>query len=153
MLRSMRKKAEVGRMKFTIPYPKPKQMAAFCKRFGLNSIYAGKHWSKRKEDKEYWYWLIKSELAKQSVPAKIFEKAVCITFHWNDGLDCSNHAYIAKMIEDCLKGYLIKDDSRRYVAEIRHKFYDEPFITVEILELLMGGRNEAHNSLPLLYSP
>lgn len=122
-------------MKFTISYPKPKQMASFCKRFGLNSIYSGKHWSKRKEDKEYWHWLIKSELEKQAIPAKIFDKPVCIAFYWNDGLDCSNHAYIGKMIEDCLKGYLIKDDSRRYVNEIRHRFYNEPFITVEISEI------------------
>ena len=121
-------------MKFTIPYLNGpiKTMKQFCQRFGFNSIYSGKHWSKRNEDKEYWHWLIKSELAKQNIPAKTFEKPVCITFYWNDGLDCSNHAYIGKMVEDCLKGHLIKDDSRRYVKEIRHRFYDRQFITVEI---------------------
>jgi len=41
---------------------------------------------------------------------------------------------MGKMIEDCLKGYLIKDDSRRYVKEISHQFYDETYITVEITE-------------------
>ena len=118
-------------------------MAKFCRRFGLNAIYAGKHWSQRKEDKDYWHWLIKSELMKQKIPVQMFSNPVSITFYWNDGLDCSNHAYIAKMIEDCLKGYLIKDDSRHYVGEIRHKFYDGPCIKVEIQEFIGGAKEEA----------
>jgi hypothetical protein len=108
-------------------------MKYFCKEYGLNSIYAGKHWAKRKADKEDWHTLVLSALANLH-SFGMFDKPVKITFYWNDGLDCSNHAYMAKMIEDCLKGYIIKDDSRRYVKEICHKFYDKPFITVEIVE-------------------
>jgi hypothetical protein len=108
--------------------------AKFCREYGLNSIYAGKHWTKRNADKDYWHWLVKEALAKVS-PLQAFIKPICITFYWNDGLDCSNHAYMAKMIEDCLKGYIITDDSRQYVQEIRHKFYDEQFITVEVTEV------------------
>jgi len=121
-------------MKFTIHYPEKQKMVAFCKEYGLNAIYADKHWSKRKADKDYWHWLIKYELAKQHIPLGVFNQAVKIGFYWNDGLDCSNHAYMGKMIEDCLKGYLIKDDSRRYVKEISHQLYDETYITVEITE-------------------
>jgi hypothetical protein len=109
-------------------------MAKFCREYGLNSIYAGKHWTKRKTDKDYWHILVKSALAKAN-SLQMFKQPIMITFYWNDGLDCSNHAYMAKMIEDCLKGYIIEDDSRRYVKEICHKFYDEPFITVEIMEV------------------
>jgi hypothetical protein len=116
-------------------------MAIFCKTYGLNAIYAGKHWTERNRDKEYWHWLVKSELIKQKISIHIFDKPVCITFFWDDGLDCSNHAYMAKMIEDCLRGYFITDDSRRYVAEIRNKFHDEQCIKVEIEEFL-GGRND-----------
>jgi hypothetical protein len=107
-------------------------MVKFCKRFSLNSIYAGKHWSKRSEDKDYWHYLIKAELAKQMVRPSMFEDPVTLTFYWNDNLDCSNHAYIVKMIEDCLKGYFIKDDSRRYVKKIVNEFYDGKTILVDI---------------------
>ena len=122
-------------MTFTIPYPPKKQMAKFCREYGLNSIYAGKHWTKRKTDKDYWHWLVKSELIKQKIAIQCFENPVSITFYWNDGLDCSNHAYMAKMIEDSLKDHLIKNDDRRYVTEIRHKFYSENYITIQILEV------------------
>jgi hypothetical protein len=108
-------------------------MKHFCKEYGLNSIYAGKHWARRKADKEDWHYLVKQAL-NSARPLKMFDKPVRINFYWNDNLDCSNHAYMGKMIEDCLKGYIIKDDSRRYVKEICHKFHDEPFIAVEIME-------------------
>lgn len=127
-------------IQFVIPYPPKKQMAKFCREYGLNAIYAGKHWAKRNQDKEYWHWLVKSELIKQKIPIHIFDKTVCITFFWDDGLDCSNHAYMAKMIEDSLKGYFITDDSRCYVAEISHKFHNEQYIKVEIEELNGGTK-------------
>lgn len=123
-------------MKFTIPYPKTKSgMREFCRLYGLNAIYSGKFWRRRKEDSEYWHEIVKIQLMHQRIPRRLFQNPVCITFYWNDNMDCSNHAYIAKMIEDALKGYLLQDDSRQYVKEIRHKFYDKPFITVELEEL------------------
>jgi len=119
-------------LKFTIPYPKPKQMAKFCKQYGLNAIYSGKFWRRRKEDSEYWHGLVKCELIKQGIRSGIYKKPVSITFYWNDNMDCSNHAYIGKMVEDALKGYLIKDDSRPYVKRVIHEFYDGDCITVKI---------------------
>jgi hypothetical protein len=121
-------------MKFTIPYPKTKAgMKQFAKQFGLNAIYAGKHWAKRREDSQYWHSTVKTCLIQQNVPQRVSVKPVTISFFWNDRLDCSNHAYIGKMIEDALKGWVIQDDSRQYVKEIRHKFYDKNYITVEVL--------------------
>lgn len=123
-------------MKFTISYPKTKAgMKKFCKQFGMNAIYSGKFWRRRKEDSEQWHGIVRASLMQQRIPRKQFDKPVCIIFYWNDHLDCSNHGYIGKMIEDALKGYLIHDDSRPYVNEIRHKFYDKPFITVELEEI------------------
>jgi len=120
-------------MMFTIPYPKTKAaMKEFCKQYGLNSIYSGKFWRRRKEDSEYWHKLVKAQLLKQRITPGIYKKPVCITFYWNDNMDCSNHAYIAKMIEDALKGYLIKDDSRPYVKRVSNEFYDGNCITVQI---------------------
>ena len=36
---------------FNIPYPPTKKgKSAFCRRFGLNAYYSGKHWAQRKKD-------------------------------------------------------------------------------------------------------
>lgn len=123
-------------MTFTIPYPKTKAaMSAFCKRFGLNAIYAGKHWSKRREDAEFWHLTVKAELMRQNVPCKLCDKPVSISFWWNDHLDIDNHAVLGKYILDSLKGYLIRDDDRRFVKEVHHRFYDGDCITVEVAPL------------------
>jgi hypothetical protein len=39
------------------------------------------------------------------------------------------------MIEDALKGWVIEDDSRRYVKEIVHRFWEENMmrVTVEVI--------------------
>lgn len=120
-------------MTFTIQYPKTKAgMKQFSKRFGLNAIYAGKHWAARREDAEYWHSTVRAALMQQRVPQRMSDKPVTITFYWNDRLDCSNHAYIGKMIEDALKGWLIQDDDRRFVKKIVNEFYDGDCITVSL---------------------
>jgi hypothetical protein len=120
-------------MTITIPYPKSKAgMKEFCKRFGLNAIYAGKHWAKRREDSEYWHNTVHATLMQQRIPRKMYDRPVTIVYYWNDNLDCSNHAYIGKMIEDALKGWVIQNDSRRYVKEIVHKFHDGDCIVIEV---------------------
>lgn len=122
-------------IKFTIPYPKAgKEKAKFNKQFTLNAIYSGKHWCKRKEDKDYWNWLVLSELRRQNIPQTMAEKPVELVFLWDDGLDCSNHAYMAKMIEDTLVGYVLPDDNRKWVKKITHEFNSDGVIIVEVLE-------------------
>lgn len=122
-------------MVLILPYPTNKKMkSAFCKEYSLNSIYAGKHWTKRRADKEYWRFLVLSELKRQGIKPEAFHVPAEITFTWNDHLDCSNHAYMGKMIEDCLVGYLLQDDSRRYVKRIVHQFHEEHYIKVEVKE-------------------
>lgn len=122
-------------IKFYIPYPPQRKMPAFCKAYGLNAIYAGKHWSKRKEDSQYWHMLVQNELRRQGIPRKIFERPVGLHFWWNDRMDCSNHAYIGKMIEDAIKGHIIQDDSRRWVKSIMHSFHDRDYIQVDVYEV------------------
>ena len=37
-------------IRFTIPYPATKAgKSAFCRRFGLNAYYEGKHWGQRRK--------------------------------------------------------------------------------------------------------
>lgn len=121
-------------MIFTIPYPSKNNMAAWNKAYGLNAIYSGKHWAKRNADSELWHNMVLLYLKQQKVAQKLFENPVHITFRWNDNLDLSNHAYIGKLIEDAIKGYLIKDDKRKYVQGITHLFHDKDYIEIEITE-------------------
>lgn len=124
-------------IKFIIPYPKSKaQRTDWCKRYGLNAIYQGKHWTKRREDSEFWHYLVHNELHRQGIPRKTFENPVRITMFWNDNMDIDNHSYIGKMIVDALKGWLIADDTRKYFASVTHRFHDKDYVLVEIAEVI-----------------
>lgn len=119
---------------FVIPYPTtPKAKAAWNKQFGMNAIYAGKHWSVRRKDAEFWHLLTKAAINKAG--CKPFDMPVHIVFFWNDRMDISNHAYMAKLIEDGMKGRLIIDDSPKYVRGITHLYHGEDYIKVEIKEI------------------
>lgn len=100
----------------------------------MNKIYAGVHWSKRKKQAEEIHALVRYELYRQKIPRKPFEKPVEIIFKYNSRLDVSNHGYLSKLIEDALKGYLIVDDSRKYVKRIVQEFWDGDGICVEVRE-------------------
>lgn len=121
---------------FIIPYPKTKAgKKEWNSRYGLNAYYAGKHWSKRREDAQYWHRIVREQIRLQHVRTVPFDKPVEIHFYWNDNLDLSNHAVMAKMIEDALKGILIRDDSRAYVVVHSHHWHDGDFIGVGVKEV------------------
>lgn len=123
---------------FIIHYPKsPTRKKAWNKQYGMNSVYAGKHWSVRRQDAQFWHALTLSAINAAHIRKRPFEKPVVITFLWNDRLDCSNHAYMAKLIEDGMKGKLIVDDSQRWVRGVEHYFHDAPYIKVILREV--GG--------------
>lgn len=116
-----------------IEYPKTKAgKRQWGKEYGLNAIYAGKHWSRRKADSEYWHSLTHAALVRAGIPRNPAQKPVSIDFWWDDRLDLDNHAYMAKMIVDALKGWVIQDDNRRCVREIAHHWHDRGCILVEI---------------------
>lgn len=116
-----------------IEYPKTKAgKRQWGKEYGLNAIYAGKHWSRRKADSEYWHSLTHVALVRAGIPRNPAQKPVSIDFWWDDRLDLDNHAYMAKMIVDALKGWVIQDDNRRCVREIAHHWHDRGCILVEI---------------------
>lgn len=121
------------RVCFTIPYPPGKEKSEWTKRYGLNAYWSGKHWSRRKDDANYWHTLVKSELLRQGIKPAIATKPVILHFGHNDRLDCSNHAAMEKMIEDALIGYLIEDDDRKHVIGKVSYFHNGGaiFVTVE----------------------
>lgn len=126
----------MAEVKFTIPYPATKNGRKFwAAEYGLNAYYSGKHWSQRKQDAQYWHMLTRAAMDRSKVQRKPFENPVIISFCWNDNLDLSNHAAMAKMIEDAMKGRVIKDDNRRHVQGIEHYFHDKDFIGVIVREV------------------
>lgn len=125
---------------FRIYYPKSKaELSRWKKEYSLNAYYAGKHWSKRKQDADYWHLLTISAMNKQEIRRRPFDKPVEISILWNDSLDIDNHAVMGKMIVDALKGRLINDDNRRWLKGVCHYFHDEDYILVQIREAKKGG--------------
>lgn len=122
--------------KFRIPYPTSKaEQKRWAREYGLNAYYAGKHWSVRKRDAEFWHWLVRQNMDGQEVRRVPFKRPVAIIFHWNDRLDIDNHAAMGKMIVDAMKGRVIEDDNRHWVKGVCHYFHDEDCIAVEIREV------------------
>lgn len=117
---------------FTIPYPPQKQRSAFFRRYGLNAYYTGKHWAQRKKDAEELHELTVLSMKRAKIRKEPLPFAVELRFRFNDRLDCSNHAIIVKIVEDAMKGWIIKDDSRRYVKSITTEFYNGDSIEVSI---------------------
>ncbi len=118
-----------------IPYPKTAAgKKHWAKEYGLNAYYAGKHWSRRRDDAAFWHEMVRNAIIQQGVRKTPFQGPVVLRFTWNDRLDLSNHAVMAKMIEDALRGWVIRDDSRKYVKAILHDWGDQDYIRVEIAE-------------------
>lgn len=121
---------------FRIYYPTSKaELKRWAKDYGMNAYYAGKHWSLRKRDAEFWHLLTRSAMNRQEVRKTPFGKPVEISFLWNDRLDIDNHAVMGKMIVDAMKGRLINDDNRKWLKGVCHYFHDEEYILVQIREV------------------
>lgn len=118
---------------FYIPYPGNK--SAFCKQFGMNAYWAGKHWSKRKQDAQQMHETVRACLLKSRIPKKVFERPARITFWHNDRMDIDNHAAIEKLIADAIKGWILQDDNRRFYVERVSRFWDENCIRVTVEEV------------------
>lgn len=121
---------------FRIYYPKsPSEKKRWNSQYGMNAYYAGKHWSERKKDAEFWHLMTRSAMNKQEVRRNPFEKPVEISFLWNDKLDLDNHGVWGKMIVDAMKGRIINDDNRKWLKGIYHGFHDEDYILIQIREV------------------
>ena len=123
-------------VRFTLPYPPTKRgKAAWNKRFSLNAYWAGKHYRARAQDARDIHSLVILALRQGRVKKQPFRETVEILFRWDDGLDIDNHAALGKMITDALKGWVIQDDSPRWVRKITHEFWDGGKVEVEVREL------------------
>lgn len=103
-------------------------------KLSLNSIYGGLHWGIRRKQSQKVHEIVRLSLQSQNIPKKPFNKSINIGFKWNSKLDLDNHGYIAKLIIDALKGYLIHDDTIKYIKSIKHEYHDEESVKVKIVE-------------------
>lgn len=119
-----------------IDYPATaKGKSTFSKRYGTNAYYSGKPWYTRKQDADYWHMLTKAAITEAiGYDPRFFANPVEVFFYWNDKLDLDNHSIMGKMIVDGLKGRLIADDSRKYLAGVHHLWHNENYIKIVIKE-------------------
>lgn len=121
---------------FTIPYPPTRAgKTAWNRRFGLNAYYSGKHYQQRKRDAQELHALTLAALRRAGIKKRPVANPVEIHFYWQDGLDIDNHAIIGKGIVDALKGWILPDDSPRWVKKVSHEFWDGECIRVEICRI------------------
>lgn len=126
---------------FALPYPNtPQQRKNWSKWYSLNAYWSGKHWANRKKDADFWHGFVRAQLYQQKIPRRVYDCPVEITFFWNDGLDIDNHAAMAKMIVDALKGWVIENDSKRFYRRCVHDFHNEPFVLVQIKPIERNGK-------------
>ena len=103
-------------------------------KYSFNKVYAGMHWTKRKAAADYFHSITQCALHSKKIPRTPFKRPVRITMYFNSNLDISNHSWIAKMVEDGMKGWLIQDDTKKYVTELDQKFWEGQGILVEVNE-------------------
>ena len=102
--------------------------------YGLNKLYAGTHWTVRKRQADFIHAMVQSTLYALKVPRTPFKTPVRVSISYNSKLDIDNHGYISKLIIDGLKGWVIQDDTKKYVKELEQKFWKGKGILVEIIE-------------------
>lgn len=106
--------------------------------YSLNKIYAGLHWTIRKRQADYIHSLVQTTLYVSKVPKETFLNPVKVTISYNSRLDIDNHSYLSKLIVDGLKGWLIEDDTKKYLINLEQEFWDGDGIKVEIEEKILS---------------
>ena len=98
----------------------------------LNVIYAGRHWTKRKKDKDKCKLIVRSQFKKWF--SKQNQYKVSYTFFFKTKpLDASNTVYMLKMIEDVI----FESDGYNVVTEIKikSKKATEDYVKITVKEL------------------
>lgn len=108
---------------------------AVTSKFGLNSLYStNKHWAVRKREAEVVHEAVKLALASKKIARQLIKTPVEIEIFFNSRLDIDNHGYLSKLIIDGLKGYLLEDDSPKFVKKLTQSYWNGKGILVKIRE-------------------
>lgn len=103
-------------------------------KYSMNEIYSGKHWSVRKKTADEIHELTQWCMIMSLVKKELYKKPVVVTISYDSRLDIDNHGWLSKMIIDAMKDYILKDDTKKYVKELRQKFWNGDGILVEVEE-------------------
>lgn len=82
-----------------------------------NAYYAGMHWAKRKAEADRVHRLVRAALTGYETPYSQPVDIEVIAYFDKRPLDASN--VFAKVYEDAIKGWLIVDDSPKYVRSVK----------------------------------
>lgn len=107
---------ELKQISFTLELPKHLVVS-------LNAIYSGAHWHKRHEIKEGYKALTHKLFAELKERYGAFDEPCEIAFDFSGTriFDCDNHAFMGKMIQDCLvKVGIITDDTAKHLAKVSY---------------------------------
>ena len=107
---------ELKQISFTLELPKHLVVS-------LNAIYSGAHWYKRHEIKEGYKALTHKLFAELKERYGAFDEPCEIAFDFSGTriFDCDNHAFMGKMIQDCLvKAGIITDDTAKHLAKVSY---------------------------------
>lgn len=107
---------ESKQISFTLELPKHLVVS-------LNAIYSGSHWYKRHEIKEGYKALTHKLFAELKERYGAFNEPCEIAFEFSGTRihDCDNHAFMGKMIQDCLvKAGIITDDTAKHLAKVSY---------------------------------
>lgn len=101
----------------------PKNLVA-----SLNSIYAGSHWHKRHAMKEAYIAFTRAFFKILAKDYTINEPCeISFIFSGTRIKDCDNHAFMGKMIQDCLVEHgVIVEDSANYIAKVSYAKAHKP---------------------------
>ena len=109
-------------------------------KLGLNSLYStNKHWAARKREAEAVHEAVKFALMRQQIAREFVKTPIEIDISYNSRLDIDNHGYLAKLLIDGLKGYLIEDDSPKFVKKLTQSYWTGEGIRVKIREYEQNG--------------
>lgn len=107
---------ELKQISFTLELPKHLVVS-------LNAIYSGAHWYKRHEIKEGYKALTHKLFAGLKERYGAFDEPCEIAFDFSGTriFDCDNHAFMGKMIQDCLVAAgIITDDTAKHLAKVSY---------------------------------
>ena len=113
---------ELKKISFTLELPKHLVVS-------LNAIYSGSHWYKRHEIKEGYKALTHKLFAELKERYGAFDEPCEIAFDFSGTriFDCDNHAFMGKMIQDCLvKAGIITDDTAKHLAKVSYAKSPKP---------------------------
>ena len=104
--------------------------------YGMNKLYSGCHWTVRKRQADFIHSLITTALYVNKVPKQPFKDPVKVSISYNSRLDIDNHSYLSKLIIDGMKGWVIQDDTKKYIRELDQKFWEGQGIKVEVESIM-----------------